>query len=69
MEQSGEKAIEENDETLVAAMLQRRRDWIAQSVAIAHRWHVPMTAIRVLHEYVVGFNWPVVLSGFNERVW
>ena len=46
----------------VAAILQRRQDWIEQATALAHRWHVPLTAIRVIHEYVVGFNWSVVLK-------
>ena len=55
------------DGSFVAAMFQRRREWIEQAVAIANRWHGPLTAIRVIHEYVVGFNWPVVLNGFNER--
>ena len=44
----------------IAAMLQRRRDWINHTAALAHKWHVPLTAIRVIHEYVVGFNWSVV---------
>ena len=48
----------------VAAVLQRRRNWIDQATALAHRWHLPLTAIRVIHEYVVGFNWAVVRDSF-----
>ena len=64
---SGE-VMDEDGRPLVAVMLQRRQEWIDQAVAIAHQWHVPLTAIRVIHEYVVGFNWPVVLNGFHERM-
>ena len=51
----------------IAVMLQHRRDWIDQAKALAHRWHIPLIAIRVIHEYVVGFNWPAVRDTF-ERV-
>lgn len=49
----------------IADMLQRRQDWINQVVAIAHRWHAPLTAMRVIHEYVVGYNWAVVVEAFE----
>ena len=50
---------------MIAAMLQRRQEWIDQAVLLAHRWHVPLAAVRTIHEYVVGFNWSAVLEGFN----
>ena len=53
------------DRDAIAAMLQRRQEWIDQAVLIAHRWHIPLTAVRTIHEYVVGFNWSAVLDGFN----
>ena len=54
----------ENDES-VAGMLQRRRDWIDQAAAITHRWDVPLTAMRLIHEYVVGFNWAAVYEALH----
>ena len=53
------------DRDMIAAMLQRRQEWIDQAVLLAHRWHVPLTAVRTIHEYVVGFNWSAVLEGFH----
>ena len=57
---------EEMNESAIA-MLQRRRDWIHQAAAIARRWYVPLTAIRMIHEYVVGFNWPVVCEALAQN--
>ena len=53
---------------MIAAMLRRRQEWIDQAVLLAHRWHVPLIAVRTIHEYVVGFNWPAVLEGFNTQM-
>ena len=53
------------DRNMIAAMLQRRQEWIDQAVLLAHRWHLPLIAVRTIHEYVVGFNWSAVLDGFN----
>ena len=50
------------DMDMIAAMLQRRQEWIDQAVLLAH---VPLTAVRPIHEYVVGFNWTAVLDEFN----
>jgi hypothetical protein len=57
-----------DDATMIAAMLQRRRDWIDQAATLAHQWHAPLTAIRVIHEYVVGFNWPAVYEALTKDV-
>jgi hypothetical protein len=57
-----------DDTTMIAAMLQRRRDWIDQAAALAHQWHVPLTAIRVIHGYVVGFNWSAVYEALTKDV-
>ena len=56
------------DRDMIAAMLQRRQEWIDQAVLLAHRWHVPLIAVRTIHEYVVGFNWSAVLDGFNASM-
>ena len=53
------------DRDMIATMLQRRQELIDQAVLLAHRWHLPLTAVRTIHEYVVGFNWAAVLNGFN----
>ena len=53
------------DQTMIAAMLQRRQEWIDQAVSLAGRWHLPLIAVRTIHEYVVGFNWAVVSQAFN----
>ena len=44
----------------VAIMLQRRQDWISLIAVLAHEWRIPPAAIRVIHDYVVGFNWSAV---------
>ena len=48
------------DASVIAAMLQRRQEWIDQAASLTHHWHVPLSAMRVIHEYVVGFNWSAV---------
>ena len=53
------------DRGTIAAMLQRRQEWINQAVSLANQWHLPLIAVRTIHEYVVGFNWSAVLDGFN----
>ena len=53
------------DRDMIAAMLHRRQEWIDQAVLLARRWHVPLIAVRTIHEYVVGFNWSAVLDGFD----
>ena len=50
------------DQAMIAAMLQRRQEWIDQTISLAGRWHLPLIAVRTIHEYVVGFNWAVVSS-------
>ena len=54
------------DQTMIAAMLQRRQEWIDQAISLAGRWHLPLIAVRTIHEYVVGFNWAVVSQAFNS---
>ena len=54
------------DQAMIAAMLQRRQEWIDQAISLAGRWHLPLIAVRTIHEYVVGFNWVVVSQGFNS---
>ena len=56
------------DRDMIAAMLQRRQEWIDQAVLLSHEWRIPLTAVRTIHEYVVGFNWSAVLDGFNENM-
>ena len=58
----------EEDQGMIAAMLQRRQEWIDQAVLLAYRWHLSLIAVRTIHEYVVGFNWSAVLDGFNENM-
>ena len=54
------------DKAMIAAMLQRRQEWIDQAVSLTGRWHLPLIAVRTIHEYVVGFNWAVVSQVFNS---
>ena len=54
------------DQAMIAAMLQRRQEWIDQAISLAGRWHLPLIAVRTIHEYVVGFNWAVVSQVFNS---
>ena len=56
------------DQAMIATMLQRRQEWIDQAISLAGRWHLPLIAVRTIHEYVVGFNWAVVSQGFNSPV-
>ena len=53
------------DRDKIAAILQRRQEWVDQAISLARRWHIPLTAVRTIHEYVVGFNWAVVSQAFN----
>ena len=53
------------DRDLIAAMLQRRQEWIDQAALLAHDWRLSLIAVRTIHEYVVGFNWSAVLDSFN----
>ena len=53
---------------MLVAMLQRRQEWIDQATLLAHQWHLPLIAIRTIHEYVIGFNWSVVLDGINTHL-
>ena len=54
------------DHAMIAAMLQCRQEWIDQAISLADRWHLPLIAVRTIHEYVVGFNWAVVSQSFNS---
>ena len=54
------------DQAMIAAMLQRRQEWIDQAISLAGRWHLPLIAVRTIHEYVVGFNWAAVSQAFNS---
>ena len=54
------------DHAMMAAMLQRRQEWIDQAISLASRWHLPLIAVRTIHEYVVGFNWAVVSQAFSS---
>ena len=56
------------EQTMIAAMLQRRQEWIDQAISLAGRWHLPLIAVRTIHEYVVGFNWAVVSQAFNSPI-
>ena len=48
------------DAQAIGGMVERREDWITVARCLAHGYHVPLAAVRAIHEYVVGFNWPVV---------
>ena len=62
MERQGSK-----DNAMIAAMLQRRQEWIDQAISLARRWRLPLIAVRTIHEYVVGFNWAALSQGFDSR--
>ena len=49
-----------------AAMVQRRQEWIDQAVSLVHRWHLPLIAVRSIHDYLIGFNWRAVLCAFDN---
>ena len=53
-------------QNMIAAMLQRRQEWIDQAMSMAGRWHLPLIAVRTIHEFVVGFNWAVVSQVFSS---
>lgn len=57
-------AIPSDVDQSIAAMLQRRQDWIDQATTLSQNWRIPLTGVRVIHEYVVGFNWAVVREAF-----
>ena len=50
----------DDDTQAVNGLMQRRGSWMAAARPLAHRYHIPLTAIRTIHEYVVGFNWSTV---------
>ena len=50
----------------VASMLHHRRTWIKQARWLAHEQHIPLIAIRAIHEYVVGFNWSAVFETLSN---
>ena len=52
--------LDSDDAQAIGGMVERREDWITVARCLAHRYHIPLTAVRTIHEYVVGFNWPVV---------
>ena len=52
----------------VASMLQRRQNWVVQAAWLAHERHLPLTAVRVIHEYMIGFNWSAVCGGISQCV-
>ena len=64
-----DRVVDEVDESdiMVASMLQRRQDWIHQATGLALQWRVPLSALRVVHGYVVGFNWSAVSEAFSAR--
>ena len=55
-----------SDTAMVAAMLQHRQNWVDLAVSLTRCWRLPLTAVRLVHEYVVGFNWAVVSNEFNS---
>ena len=65
MEHGAAIPSDEEIDGAIVVMLQRRHDWVHRVVAIAHRWHIPFTAIRVIHQYVVGFNWTAVREALS----
>ena len=50
--ESAKKAVSVND------MLQHRQNWINLATLLAQR--LPLTTIRIIHKYAVGFNWSAV---------
>ena len=49
-----------DDDVALEGMMQRRWEWARCAASLARRWRLPMATIRGVHEFVVGFNWPVV---------
>ena len=48
------------DVQAVNGLMQRRESWVAAARTLAHQHHIPLSAVRTIHEYVVGFNWSAV---------
>ena len=44
----------------VQAVMQRRESWVVAARTLAHQHRIPLSAVRTIHEYVVGFNWSAV---------
>ena len=56
------------DAVRIATMVQRRQDWIDQAFWLAYQCSIPLTAIRMIHEFLVGFNWLAVREAAFRRV-
>ena len=50
------------------AMIAYREAWITQAIHLIRRMHLPMTAIRVIHEYVFKYNWPSTYGQIQEKM-
>ena len=46
----------------VKRILEYREAWMMQAIHLIHRWHLPMTAIRTIHEY----NWHDAYAGLCD---
>ena len=66
MERQGSEDQANITNGMIAVMLQRRQEWIDQAKSLAGRWHLPLIAVRTIHEFVVGFNWADVSQVFNS---
>lgn len=57
-----------DEDAAYVTMLCLRRAWINHLLVLANQWRVSMTAVRTIHEYVIGFNWCDVLRELEERL-
>ena len=52
----------------LAAISQRRQEWIEVAVALARRYDIPLTALRTVHEFLVGDNWATVYQAIKREL-
>ena len=56
------------DAAAVHGLMQRRESWVVAAKFLAHECRVSLTAVRTIHEYVVGFNWSVVCEAIVQPI-
>ena len=56
----------DTDAAAVRGLMQRRESWVVAAKFLAHECRVSLTAVRTIHEYVVGFNWSVVCEAIVQ---
>ena len=55
------------DAAAVDDLMRRRESWVVAAKFLAHERHVSLTAVRTIHEYLVGFNWSVVYEAIAQK--